>query len=130
MLRWMETSQDILLKSTAGCIPTQLNCPVVIEDAESSVNRLLALVHAFLTGPISQTAWMEIVEERHQPPVESLHDAIFHCMPCFSIGTTYIVAISGIEAPIHVLLLMLQPDSMWSYLINMIDLDDTSLYDI
>jgi hypothetical protein len=44
VLLWMGTSPDSHFQSTAGCIPTQLKCLFVIEDAKSSVKGLLALV--------------------------------------------------------------------------------------
>jgi hypothetical protein len=71
---WMGTNQDSHCKSTAGCIPTRLKCLLVVKDAESSVKGLLALVQTFATGPIRQTAGMVIVEERHQPQMQPLHN--------------------------------------------------------
>jgi hypothetical protein len=69
VLLWMGTSPDNHFKLTAGCIPARLKCLFVIEDSESSIKGLLALVQMFATGPIHQTAGMVIVGERHQPPM-------------------------------------------------------------
>jgi len=63
-------SMDSHFKSTAGCIPALLECLFVLEDAELSVDVLLALVQWFAAGPICQTAGTVIVEERHQPPMQ------------------------------------------------------------
>jgi hypothetical protein len=65
VLLWMGTSQDIHFKSTTGCIVACLKCRFVVEDAQSYVSELLALVQPILTRPIGQTAGMVIVEERH-----------------------------------------------------------------
>jgi len=70
VLLCMGTSPDTHFKSTARHIPAHLKCLFIIEDAESSVEGLLALVQTFATGPIHQTAGMVIVEERHQPPMQ------------------------------------------------------------
>jgi len=51
----------------------------------------------FATGQIRQTAGMVIVEERHQPLMQPLHDGIYRRKPVFGIGTPYIVPISGIQ---------------------------------
>jgi len=59
----MGTSPDRHFKSTAEHIPARLKCPLVIEDAESSVEWLLALVQTFASGRICQTASMVIAEE-------------------------------------------------------------------
>ena len=99
----MGTSLDSHFKSTAGRIPTRLKCLLVIEDAESSVKGLLALVQTFATGPICQTAGMVIVEERHQPPMQPLHDGSYRRKPLFGVGTTYIVTISTIQGAVHLL---------------------------
>jgi len=52
VLLWMGTSLESPFKSTAGCIPAWLKWHFVLEDAESSVKGLLALVLTFSTGPI------------------------------------------------------------------------------
>jgi hypothetical protein len=77
VLLWMGTSPDSHFKLTAGCIPARLKCLFVVEDAEWSVKRLLALVQTFATGPIRQTGGMVIVEGRHQPPMQPLHDGSY-----------------------------------------------------
>jgi len=48
----MGTSPESHIKLAAGHIPAQLKCLFVMEDAESSVEGLLALVQTFATGPI------------------------------------------------------------------------------
>jgi len=53
---WMGTSPNSHFKSTAGHSPAPLKCLFVIEDPESSVKGLLALVQTFATRPIRQTA--------------------------------------------------------------------------
>ena len=80
-LLWMGTSLDSHFMATAGCIPTRLKCLFVVEDAESSVKRLLALVQTFETGPIRQTAGTMIVEKRHQPPMQPLQDGSYYRKP-------------------------------------------------
>jgi len=97
--------------STAGRIPTRLKCLFVVEDAESSIRGLLALILTFATGPIRQTAGMVIVDERHQPPMQPLHDGSYSREPLFGIRTTYIVPISAIQGAVHLLLLTPLPDS-------------------
>jgi len=109
---WMVMSADSHSKSTAECIPAQLNCLFVIEDAQSSVKQLVALVRTFATGLIPQTAGMVIVEERHQPPIQPFNQGIYRPKPRFSVGTTYIVPISTIEGGVHHLLLTPHPDSL------------------
>jgi len=128
VLRWMGTSPDSHFKSTEGCIPAWLNCLFVVEDAESSVKGLYALVQTFATGPIRQTAGMVIVEERHQPPMQPLHDGSYRCKPRFGIATTYIVPISTIQGAVHHLPLRPQRDSSRWYLSNTIDLNAFNLF--
>jgi len=74
VLLWMGTSPDRHFKSTAGHIPVQFKCLFMVEDAELSVEGLFALVQTFATGLIRQTAGMVIVNKRHQPPMEPLHN--------------------------------------------------------
>jgi len=69
VLLWMGTRLDSHLKLTAECIPSRLKCLFIVKDDLSNINRLLALVRTFATGPILQTAGMVIVEERDQPPM-------------------------------------------------------------
>jgi len=76
-LLWMGTSLDSNFMATAGRIPARLKFLFVVEDAESSVKGLLALVQTFATGPIRQTAGIVIVEERHQPPIQPLQDGSY-----------------------------------------------------
>jgi len=128
VLLWMGMSPDSHFKSTAGRISTRLKCLFVVEDAESSIKELLALVQTFATGPIRQTAGMVIVEERHQPPMQPLHDGSYHHKPLFGVRTTYIVPISLIQGAVHLLPLMLQPDSLRWYLSNTIDLNAFNLF--
>jgi hypothetical protein len=89
----MGTSPDSHFKSTVGHIPTRLKCLFIVEDAESGIKGLLALVQTFATGPIHQTAGMVIFEERDQPPMQPLHDGSYHPKPLFGVGTTYIIPI-------------------------------------
>jgi len=128
VLLWMGTSPDSHLKSTADRIPARLKCLFGVVDAESSVQGLLALVQTFATEPIRQTAGMVIVEERHQPPLQPIHDGRYHRKPRFGVGTTYIVPISRIQGAVHLLLLTPQPDSSRWYLTHMIDLNAFNLF--
>jgi len=123
----MGTSPDSHFKSTAGRIPARLKCLSVVEDAESSVKGLLALVQTFATGPICQTAGMVIVEETHRPPMEPLHDGSYRRKPLFGVRTTYIVPLSAIQGAVHLLPLTPQPDSSRWYLSNTIDLNAINL---
>jgi hypothetical protein len=128
VLLLMGTSPDSNFKSTAGRIRTRLKCLFVVEDAEPSVKRLLALVQTFATGPICQNAGMVIVEERHQPPMQPLHDWRPHRKPLFGVRTTYIVPRSANQGAIHLLLLMPQRDRSWWYLSNTMDLNAFNLF--
>jgi len=74
VLLWMGTSPDSYFKSTAGHIPAQCKCVFVFEDAESSVPGLHSKVQMVSSVTLRQTAGMVIVEERHQPPMEPLHN--------------------------------------------------------
>jgi len=120
-------SPDSHFQSTAGLIPARLKCHFVVEDAESSVEELVALVQTFATGPIRQTAGMVIVEERHQPPMQPLHNGSYSCKPLFGVGTTYIVSISAIQGAVHLLPLMPQPANSRWYLSNKIDFNAFNL---
>ena len=123
VLLWMGTSPDSHFRSTAGTIPARWKCLLVVEDSESSINGLLALVQMFETGWIRQTAGMVIVEERLQPPMRPLHNGSYRCKPLFVIGTTHIVSIQAIQAAVHLLPLTPQPDSSRCYLGDTIDLN-------
>ena len=124
----MGMSLDSHFKSTAGLIPAQSKCLFVVEDAESSVKGLLALVQTFATGLIRQTAGMVIIEEKYQPLMQPLHDRCSRRKPLFGVGTTYIVPISAIQGAVHLLPLTPQPDSSRWYLSNMIGLNALNLY--
>jgi len=129
VLLWMGTSPDSHFKSTAGLIPAWLKSLFGVEDAESSVEGLLALVQTFATGPIRQTAGMVIVEGRHQPPMEPLHNGSYRREALFGVGTTsYIVPISAMQGPIHLLPLTPPPDSLRWYLSNTIDENAFNLF--
>jgi len=128
VLLWMGTSPDSHFELTAGPIPTPLKCLFVVEDAESSVKGLLALVQMFATGEIHQTAGMVIVEERHQRPMQPLNNGSYRRKPLFSGGTNYIVPIIAIEGAVHLLPLTPQPDSLRWYLNNTIDLIGFNLF--
>jgi hypothetical protein len=124
---WIGTSLDSHFKSTAGGIPARLKCLFVVEDAESRVTGLLALVQTVETGPIGQTAGTVIFEESHQPLMQPLHDGSYCNKPLFGVGTTYIVPIRTIQGAVHLLLLTPQPDRSQWYLSNMIDLNAFNL---
>jgi len=79
----MGTSPNSHFKSTAGPIPVRLKCLLIAKDAELSIKGLLAMVRMIATGPISQTAGMVIVEERHQPPMQPLNDGCYSYKPLF-----------------------------------------------
>jgi len=128
VLLWLGISLDSHFKSTVGCIPTWLKCLFVVEDAESTVKGLLALVKTFETGPIRHTAGMVIVKEWHQPPMQPLHDGSYRHMPLFAIGTTYIVPKSVIQGAVHLLPLTPQPHRSRWYLSNTIDLKTFNLF--
>jgi hypothetical protein len=113
-----------------GRIPARLKCLFVVDVAESSVNGLLALVQTFATGPIRLTAGMVIVKERHQPPMQPLHNGRYRRKPLFGVGTTYIVPMSAIQGAVHLLPLKPQPDSSWWYLSNTIDLNAFNLFNM
>jgi len=124
----MGTSPDSHFQSSAERIPARLRSLFIVEDAESRVKGLLALVEMFPTGPIRQTVGMVIAEERHQPPMQPLHDGSYRRMPLFSIGATYIIPIIAIQGAVYLLPLTPQRDSMWWYLSNMIDLNAVNLF--
>jgi len=126
-LHCMGTTPDSQFKSTAGHIPARLKCLFIVEHAELSFEGLLGLVQTFGTWPLHQTAGMVIVEERHQPPMQPLHDGRYRPKPLFGVETTYIVPISAIQGAVHPLPLMLQPDSSWWYWSNTIHLNAFNL---
>ena len=128
LLLWMGMSPDSHFKMTAGCIPAHIKCLFIVDDAKSSGTGLLVLVQTFATGLIRQTAGMVIVGERHQPPVQPLHDGSYPHWPIFSIGTTYIIPISAIQGAVHLVLLMPQWDSMLQYWSNTIDMNAFILF--
>jgi len=118
---WMATCSDSQFKATAGRIPTRLKSYFIVEAAESGVKGLLALVQTIATGPISSSAGMVIVEQRHQPLMQYLHKESHHGKPLPSVGTPYIISLSTIESAVHLLPLTPQPESTQWYLSNMID---------
>jgi hypothetical protein len=85
------------------------------------------MVEKLATGPLCQTAVMVIVEERHQPLMQPLHNSSNCPNPLVGIRTTHIVSISMIAGAVHCLLLTPQPDSMQWYLSYMIDLNSSNL---
>jgi hypothetical protein len=111
-----------------GGIPAPLKCLFIVEDAESNIQGLLALVQTFATRPIRQTAGMVIVEEMHQPLMEPSHHGSYCRNPRCGLGTTYIVPISAIEGAVNLLPLTPQPDSLRRYLSNTIDLNAFNLF--
>jgi len=112
VLLWMGRSLDSRLRSTAGSIPAELKCHLVVEHAELSIDGLLGLVQMFATALICQTAGIVIVEERYQPPIQPLNDGSYRHNPLFGVGTTYIVPVPMIQGALHLLLQTPQPDSM------------------
>jgi hypothetical protein len=66
-LLWMVTSPDRDLKWTAELVPALLKFHSILEDPESTLKGLLALVQKIITVCIRQTARISIVKERHQP---------------------------------------------------------------
>jgi hypothetical protein len=98
--------------STAGVIPPRLKCLLVGENAAFSIRVLVAFIQMFAPGPIGQTAGMVILEERHQPLMQPLHDGSCHSNLLFGVRTTCIVSISAIQGAVHFLPLMPQPDSL------------------
>jgi len=127
-LLWMGTSQDSHFKSTAGHIHARLKFLFVIEDAESSFKGLLTLIQTFATGLIRQTAGMVILEERHQPPMQPLHDGSYRHKHPFGVGKTYIVPVSTIRGAVHLVPLTPQPDSSRWYSSNTINLNAFNLF--
>jgi len=79
VLLCMGMSPKSHFKSTAGCIPTRLQCLVAVGNAELIFKVQLSLVQMFATGSIHQTAGMMIVEQRQKPPTELLHDGSSRC---------------------------------------------------
>jgi len=128
VLLWTGRSPDSHFQSTAGGIPARLNCLFVIEDAESSVKGLLALVQTFATGPIRQIAVMVIVEERHRLLMQPLHNGSYPRKPLVGIRTTYIVPISAIQGAVHLVPLTPQPDSSRWYFSIKIDLNAFNIF--
>jgi len=124
----MGTSLDSHIKWTAGCIPARLNYYLDVEDAESSIRGLLALVQPFATGPVLMTAGMVIVDVRHQSPMQLLQDGS-HCRkPLFGVGILYIILISVIQEAVHFHPVTPQPATMQRYMSNTIDLDAWNLF--
>ena len=66
---WMGTRPDSHYNLTASRIPAHLKFHFVIDDAESFIKELVALVQTSATGLIRQTAVNIIDKERHQPPM-------------------------------------------------------------
>jgi len=125
---WIETSPDSHCMSSAGRIPAWLKGLFVVDDTESTVEGFLALVQTFATGTIHQIAGMVIVVERHQPPMQPMHDGSYCDKPLFGVRTTSIVRISTIQEVVHLLPLRLQPDSSRWYLSNTINLNAFNLF--
>jgi hypothetical protein len=126
-LLWMGMSMKCHFKSTAECIPALLKCHFIVRDAESSIEGLLALVQMFASRPICETACMVIVEERHQPPMQILHNLSFWRKPPLGIRTTYIITQSANYGPVDLLLLTTQTNCCWWYSSNRIDLNSSKV---
>jgi hypothetical protein len=60
------TSLESHIQLTTWCSRAYVKCPLVVEDAISTVTRHLALVQMIPTEHIRETAGMVIVAERHQ----------------------------------------------------------------
>ena len=112
----MGTSPDSRLKTTVGRIAARLKCLPVVDDAEWSVEGLLASVQMFATRPIRQTAGMVIIEERYQPLIQPLHDGSYHRKPLLGFVTTYIICLFSVQGAVYLLPLLLQPDRSHWYL--------------
>jgi hypothetical protein len=122
------TSSDAHLKLTAGYIPAQLKCLFIVENTTSSIIGPLALAVMFATEPIRQTAGMVIVEKRHQPLKEPLHNERYRRKRLFGIETSYIVLILAIQRAVHRLPLTPQPESSHWNLSNTIDLNAVNVF--
>jgi len=70
----MGMSLDSPCNATAECSSAWFKCVFVVEDAESSIIGLIAMVQLFPTGPVHETIGMVVVEERHQSPMQPSHD--------------------------------------------------------
>jgi hypothetical protein len=66
---------------------------------------------------------MVIVVERHQPPMQHLHNGSYHGKPDFGIRTTYVVPDSVVEGAGQQFPLTQHPDSVWWYLSDTLDLN-------
>jgi hypothetical protein len=86
--------------STAARIPARSRCHFIVKNAASSIKELLALLRMFPTGPIQQTAGRVIVEERHRPPMQPLHNGSYSRKTHFGVRSTYIVPISAIQGAV------------------------------
>jgi len=127
VLLWMGMSLDCHCKLTAGFILVELKCLFVIEDAQSWVKGLLALVPPFGTKLIHQPAGTLIVKEWHQPAMQSLQDGSNHHRPLTCGRTPDVVPIRVIWGVLHLLQLMLEPDSIWWHLSNRINYNAVNL---
>jgi hypothetical protein len=114
--------------TTVGCVPAWFKRHFVVEDGESSINGLLALLQTFVTGTICQTAGMVILEERHQPLMQPLYKGSYCSTHLFGIRTTYIVPTRAIHGAVHVLLLTPLPDNSRLNLSNGIDMNAFNLF--
>lgn len=114
--------------STAGHIPVQLNCHCIFEHAASNVTWLVALIETFALGSIYQSAGMVLVDERHQPPMQPLHDGSYHDIHLFAVRIIYFFSVSLIQGAVHLLPLWLQQDSTSLYFRNMIDSNSFNLF--
>jgi hypothetical protein len=123
VLPWMGTSPNHHLTSTAGCIPARLSYLFLVEDADSSNQWLSTLIPMYATGPIFPTAAMVIAEEKHQPPMEPLHNRRNCRKPQCSVEPTYVVPICVILGAVYLLSMTPQPDSSLLYLSNKINLN-------
>lgn len=71
---WIEPSPVTYFLSTAVGNPAYWTCLLVIEDADSSMVGLLALVQTVVSRQMPQTTGILLVEGRHQPPMQHIHN--------------------------------------------------------
>jgi hypothetical protein len=126
----MGMSLDRHYNSTAGLIAPWLKFLFVVKKADFSLQGLLALGQTFGTEPIDVTAGMVTLEERMHPPMHLWHMRSNHRKPSFAFGTSNIIPLVVIQGVVHILALILQPDSTGWYLSHRIVLNDFGVFNI
>jgi len=127
VLLWKGRSPDCQFKLTAGPIPTYLNDLFIIENAKSNVERPLAFVETLAIGSICWSTGIVNVMKRHPPlmqPLREISDLLTHH---FGFGTTYIISFCALHWAVYIFPPMLQPDSTWWYVSNVIDFNVCNL---